>query len=88
MHKNNKNVYHSVKYFTFLSQIGISVIIPVFLCIFGATWLKNTFELGNWVVLVGILLGLGGGAISMIKYMKVAIRDAERSQDGYNQKKQ
>lgn len=40
-----------------LTQLGISVAVPPTLCILGAVWLRNTFDLGPWVIFAGIGLG-------------------------------
>ena len=53
-----------------VTQFGISTITPMLLCIFAALWLKNRFELGDWVVLVGVLLGVGSGFMSMMKMIR------------------
>lgn len=41
-----------------LAQLGISVAVPLTVCIWGAAWLQNRFALGPWVMLIGIMLGL------------------------------
>ena len=40
-----------------MTQLGISVAVPLALCTLGAFWLRNHFELGPWVLFVGIGLG-------------------------------
>lgn len=41
-----------------LTQLGISVAVPLTACIWIAAWLRSRFELGPWVLLLGIGLGL------------------------------
>ena len=41
-----------------LTQLGISVAVPLALCTIGSVWLRNRFQLGPWVLFVGIGLGL------------------------------
>lgn len=41
-----------------LTQLGISVAVPLALCVLGAVWLRNRFGLGSWVLILGIGLGL------------------------------
>lgn len=43
---------------TWLTQLGLSTAIPLAGFILLAVWLKNRFGLGNWVLFVGIGLGL------------------------------
>lgn len=80
MQNPNKKVYDSLKYLSLISQIGISVITPCLLCILGALWLRSKFNLGDWVIILGILFGLAGGIVSISKYAKMALRDARKSE--------
>ncbi len=41
-----------------LTQLGISTAVPLAGFVLLAVWLKNRFGLGNWVLFVGIGLGL------------------------------
>lgn len=60
-----------------LTQFGISVVGPVVLCVWGAVWLRNRFDLGAWIVIVGVLLGLGGAATSLWSSLKAMDRQAK-----------
>lgn len=40
-----------------LTQLGISVAVPLALCTLGSVWLRNRFGLGPWVLFLGIGLG-------------------------------
>lgn len=40
-----------------MTQLGISVAVPPAVCTLGAVWLRNRFNLGPWVLFVGIGLG-------------------------------
>ncbi len=53
-----------------ITQFGITTLTPMLLCIFAAMWLKNRFALGDWVVLAGLVLGIGSGIMSMLKMIK------------------
>lgn len=79
----NKKVYKYLKYFTMISQLGISVVAPLALCIIGALWLKNRFSLGDWVVLAGILLGIASGISSFVNYLKGFLQDMRKSDEEY-----
>ena len=60
-----------------LTQFGISVVGPVVLCVWGAVWLRNRFDLGAWIVIAGVLLGLGGAATSLWSSLKAIDRQAK-----------
>lgn len=43
---------------TWLTQLGLSTAIPLAGFVLLAVWVKNRLDLGNWVLFVGIGLGL------------------------------
>ena len=43
-----------------LTQLGLSVAGPLAGFIFLAVWLRERFDLGVWVLIVGIFLGISG----------------------------
>ena len=43
---------------TWLTQLGLSVALPLAGFVFLALWLRSQFGWGDWVIWVGILLGL------------------------------
>lgn len=43
-----------------LSQIGLSIVLPPVLVLYGAHWLQNRFELGGWIMVVGLIVGILG----------------------------
>ncbi len=63
----HKNSYNLAKGLTAFTQIGISTAIPIVFFIWGASWLQNKFGLGNWILLLGILLGVAGGMFTFYK---------------------
>lgn len=79
----NKKIYNSLKNIGMISQLALSLLTPCFLCIIACSWLKNKFGLGEWVIIVGILFGLASGFVSVATFVKSAMRDAEKSQQEY-----
>lgn len=53
-----KNLYDAARHLVWLSQFGLSIVIPPTLCIMGAVWLRRYFALGGWVVAVGVTVGV------------------------------
>ncbi len=66
---------------TMVSQFGISTITPMLLCIFAAIWLKNRFGLGDYAILIGIILGIGSGFMSMMKMIR-RMSEMSQKEDG------
>lgn len=74
------NVWYNL---SLLSQLAISMLTPILMMIFICTWLKNNFGLGNWIVIAGMILGIGSGLSTVWVYLKKSIKDAERQQQEY-----
>lgn len=53
-----------------LTQLGLSVAVPLAGFILLALWLRDRFALGNWVLWVGIVLGL----ISAIDGLRISLK--------------
>ena len=53
-----KGLYDVARHLVWLTQFGLSIVIPPVLCIMGAVWLRRQFALGGWVVAVGIFVGV------------------------------
>lgn len=61
-----------------LSQLGLSVALPPLVLIGLAVWLRNRFGWGQWVIWVGIALGLYcavTGFISTMRTMSALTKD-------------
>lgn len=82
MSQNTRN-RSPMRYIGLISQLAITLLTPCFLMIFICIWLKNRFALGDWVVLVGLFLGLGSGISSVWTYLKRSIREAEEERQEY-----
>lgn len=57
-----------------LTQLGFSVAFPMAGFILGAVWLRNRFNLGIWVLIAGIVLGLAGAIDGFRMSMKAMSR--------------
>ena len=57
-----------------LTQLGISVALPLGGFIWLGVWLRQQFDLGVWVVLAGIFVGL----VCAVDGMRVSIKAMER----------
>lgn len=64
-----------------MTQMGMSVAVPLVLCILSSAWLKNRFDLGGWIFIPGIFLGLGG-AVSGLWSCLNAMQHTAQEDDG------
>lgn len=78
--KGRNNMWYN---FSLISQLAISFLTPIFLMIFVCTWLKNNFGFGDWVIITGIIIGLGSGMSSVWVYLKKSIKDAHEQRQEY-----
>ena len=53
-----KGLYDVARHLVWLTQFGLSVVVPPTLCIAGSVWLRHRFSLGGWVVVVGVVVGV------------------------------
>ncbi len=74
-----KNVYTT---FAMLSQVGISMVVPILLCTYAGVWLEGKFDF-PWTVImivVGVLAGVRN-VIALVKRMKqIAEEDADEEE--------
>lgn len=54
-----------------LTQLGLSVAFPLIGFVGVAVWLRQTFELGLWVLFVGIFLGMYCAIHGFVQSMKI-----------------
>lgn len=65
-----------MKQITLISQFGISLVVPLLLCLFLCSWLTERFALGSWIYIPGFILGLGSSAMTAYKlYLTVLKRE-------------
>lgn len=62
-----------------MTQLGISVAIPLAGCVFLGVWLHQRFSWGSWVVWAGVILGIlsaiAGFRSSLIAMQQLAKKD-------------
>lgn len=64
-----------------LTQLGLSVAVPLAGFILLALWLRNSFGWGQWVLWVGIVLGLYSAVRGLVQSLKVLSRLTEKKED-------
>lgn len=77
--KYKKSVYTT---FAMISQVGISMIVPIVLCTYAGVWLEGKFEFPFTVIMivVGVLAG-ARNVVVMVKRMKqVAEEDVDEEE--------
>ena len=86
MGKPARPVYALVKVVTLLTQLGLSMALPLAGFVVGAVWLRNHYRLGAWVLILGIVLGIAGAAHGLWSTLKATdILLHEVGEDGNNE---
>ena len=66
-----------IKTLALLSQLGISMLVPVFLMLWLGSWMNDRF--GLQIIPLFILLGIGAGLRNCYLLLKNSVRDSENS---------
>ena len=66
-----------------LTQLGLSVALPLGGFVLLALWLRQQFEWGAWVVIVGVLLGVICAADGLKNALKVMEQMADNKKDDH-----
>jgi hypothetical protein len=64
----------NVNLLIWLTQLGISVAVPLGCFIWLGVWLRQRFELGVWVVLAGVFVGI----VCAVDGLRVSLRAMEK----------
>ena len=71
------NKYKYMRAAAHITQFGLSMVSPIILCLIFAIWLKNTFNIGDWVLIVAILSGVGASVMTMVNFIKTVRNEVE-----------
>ena len=75
----------SLRLLVWFTQLAFSAVGPLVLCIMGAVWLRERFQLGGWVILLGVLFGFGGAVSGFCNSLSAMKREGE-AEDGDKRK--
>ncbi|MBR4889024.1 MAG: AtpZ/AtpI family protein [Clostridia bacterium] len=67
----------TLRLLTWLTQLGMSVVAPLVVCVWAAVFLRGYFNLGDWVVLVGVVFGIGSALSGFRNSLYLMRREAE-----------
>lgn len=77
--KYKKSVYTT---FAMISQVGISMVVPILLCTYAGVWLEEKFDFPFTVIMIvlGVLAGVRN-VIAMVYKMKQATEEDENEEE-------
>ena len=72
------------KNISLVTQLGLSLIMPVLLCLFLCWLLVTKAGAGNWIYIIGFVFGLGGSAATCYKlwHSITQRKDGEKDDQG------
>ena len=79
--KKHKKIYQVMVALSTITQLGLSIALPIVVFLFLAGYLRLKFGLGNYVTVMGILLGVGSGIASLFRFMKLVNKINRRKDD-------
>ena len=79
-----KGLTDIIKQLTLLTQFGLSLVTPLFMCLGLCWWLCSRFSLGVWVYIFGFFFGMGGSG--MVAY-KLFLSETRRQEKEKKKKK-
>ena len=69
---------HMYRNLLYLTQFGLNLALPPALCLWLAGWLQEKFQLGSWVMIVGIVLGGGVMLSNFVEFCRLFARRAKK----------
>jgi len=75
MGKKDLGMYQNL---VFVSQIGISMALPIFMGVYGGNWLDQRFGTKGIFLLIGILFGVGTSFMNLYKIAIAKSKDRRR----------
>ena len=65
--------------FAMVGQLGLSLLMPLLLCLFGCYLLVSKLSVGAWVYIPGFILGLGSSMMTAYKvYLSVVHKEEKK----------
>ncbi|MEG0692108.1 MAG: AtpZ/AtpI family protein [Oscillospiraceae bacterium] len=74
----NSDFSHVMKFAVEVTQLGISVVMPIILLTLLGVYLRDRFGLSDTVVVVFVLLGLCGGINSFVLFVKRYLKNIDK----------
>lgn len=81
--KQWKDIYKNV---LMLSQLGLSFITPLLLCIALCWLLVDKTGMGSWVYMIGFFFGLGGSAMTAYKFYLATLKQHKKERESQKEK--
>ena len=68
-----------IKALSYITQVGLTAVIPIFIWIYAAEFIREKLSLGSYVLIIGILLGIASAYVSLYKLFKAMSSDNNKN---------
>ncbi len=75
--KKKNDLLKSLRLLGYLTQFGLSVILPPLILVFLGVLLCDRYEIGPWLIVVLLLLGLVSSGCSFYRFFKTFVRETK-----------
>ena len=75
--KKKNDLLKSLRLLGYLTQFGLSVILPPLILVFLGVWLCDRYAIGPWLIVVLLLLGLVSSGCSFYRFFKTFVRETK-----------
>lgn len=62
------NLKYIIRQLSLLTQLGLSLVVPILLCLFLCWFLNDRFDIGGWIYIPGFIMGLGSSFMTAYKF--------------------
>lgn len=76
-----KGWFSVLKNLSWLTQLGFSLATPPILTLLAAGWCVRRFEIGTWIYIPAVILGIGASISSFLQFAKVMQRRVGQAEE-------
>lgn len=73
-----KNYKEILKQITLLSQLGLSVLMPLLICLGICAFITSKTNVGGWIFIPGFIMGFGSSFMTAYKFYMAVIKKNEK----------
>ena len=77
----SRGKWYGLSQFVMVGQLGLSLIMPLLLCLFICWFMSSRLSVGSWVFIPGFFFGLGGSMMTAWKVYLSVTRKQEKEKE-------
>ena len=76
----DNNRHKTTKALAWLTLLGFNMISPLIICVLAAAYLRNKFNLGNWIMIIAVVIGAASGYMSLVNFIRAVKKYDEKEE--------